>query len=71
METQADDNKLKNLLKQALMEAHEEKKDLVRDLLMEAMEDVALIHAIQEGEDSGEADRDEIFGILHGAQGAA
>jgi len=53
------------------MEAHEEKKDLVRDLLMEAMEDVALIHAIQEGEDSGEADRDEIFGILHGAQGAA
>ncbi len=71
METQADDIRLKNLLKQALIEALEEKKDVVRDLLMEAMEDVALVHAIQEGEDSGEAGRDEIFGILHGTQGAA
>ena len=71
METLTDDTKLKNLFKQALMEALEEKKDVVRDLLMEAMEDVALVHAIQEGEGSGEAGRDEIFGILQGVQGAA
>ncbi|MBM9538152.1 hypothetical protein JWG43_13810 [Desulfobulbus alkaliphilus] len=32
------------------MEALEEKKDVVRDLLMEAMEDRALIHAIQQGQ---------------------
>ena len=48
METLTDDTKLKNLFKQALMEALEEKKDVVRDLLMEAMEDVALVHAIEE-----------------------
>ena len=71
MGTLADDNTLKNLLKQALMEVLDEKKDVLRDLLMEAMEDTALIHAIQEGESSGEADRDEIFEILPGFQGTS
>lgn len=31
----------------------EEKKEVVRDLLVAVMEDVAMIRAIQEGEDSG------------------
>jgi len=35
------------------------------------MEDTALIRAIQEGENSGEADREEIFGILRGDEGNA
>ena len=64
MEALADDNKLKNLIKQAIIEAIEEKKDVVHDILVNALEDVAMIHAIQDGEDSGSASRDEIFGIL-------
>ena len=64
METLFDDNKLKSLMKQAIIEAIEEKKDVVRDILVDALEDVALIHAIQDGEDSGSASRDEIFDIL-------
>ncbi len=71
METLVDDIKLKNLMKQALIEAIEEKKEVVHDLLVEAMEDVAMIRAIQEGEDSGPAGRDEIFGILSGSDGSA
>jgi hypothetical protein len=64
MEALLDDNKLKNLMKQAIIEAIEEKKDMVHDILVDALEDVAMIHAIQDGEDSGSVNRDEIFGIL-------
>ena len=46
-----DNDKLKDLFKQAIIEAMEEKKDVVHDLLLEVMEDLAMIHAIQEGED--------------------
>lgn len=69
MEALFDDIKLKNLMKQAIMEAIEEKKEVVHDILVEAMEDVAMIRAIQDGEDSGSADREEIFGILMGKKG--
>ena len=64
MEALLDDNKLKNLMKQAIIEVIEEKKDVVHDILVDALEDVAMIHAIQNGEDSGSVSRDEIFGIL-------
>jgi spore coat polysaccharide biosynthesis protein SpsF (cytidylyltransferase family) len=50
MEITADSSKLKEIFKQAIIEAIEEKKDLVHDLLVDAMEDLAMIHAIQEGE---------------------
>ncbi len=66
METLFDDSKLKDLFKQAIIEAIEEKKDVVHDLLVEVMEDVAMIHAIQEGEGSGQASRKEVFQILEG-----
>lgn len=49
MQTVIDDGKLKELFKQTIFEAIEEKKETVHDLLVEAMEDVAMIHAIQEG----------------------
>jgi len=71
METLVNDDKLKELLKQAIIEVIEEKREAVHDILVEAMEDVALIRAIKEGEDSGSADREEIFGILRGHEGTA
>ena len=71
METLVDDNKLKDLLKQAIIEVIEEKRETVHDILMEVMEDTALMRAIQEGESSGNADREEIFGILRGDEGNA
>lgn len=64
--TDGDDGKLKELLKQAIIEAIEEKKDEVHDLLVDVMEDMAMINAIREGEKSGAASRSEVFGILEG-----
>ncbi len=71
MEALIDDNKIKNLFKQAIIEAIEEKKDVVRDLFMEAMEDIALVRAIEEDESSENVSRDEIFDILSGKEGTA
>jgi len=66
METLIDDNKIKNLFKQAIIEAIEEKRDVVHDLFMEAMEDIAMVRAIEEGESTDSVSRDEIFNILNG-----
>jgi hypothetical protein len=66
MQTVIDDGKLKELFKQAIFEAIEEKREIVHDLLVEAMEDVAMIHAIQEGEDSGTVSRKDVFKVLEG-----
>jgi hypothetical protein len=66
MQITTDSGKLKDIFKQAIIEAMEERKDLVHDLLVEAMEDATMIHAIQEGEKSGPASRAEVFDILKG-----
>ena len=58
--------KLKELFKQAIIEAMEEKKDMVHDLLVEAMEDLAMIRAIEEGEDTELVGREEVFKLLEG-----
>lgn len=63
----ADSVKIKELFKQAIIEAMEEKRDVVHDLLVEAMEDLAMIHAIQEGEETEPVSRDEVFKILEGS----
>ena len=66
MEITADSEKLKDIFKQAIIEAIEEKKEVVHDLLLEVMEDLALIHAIEEGKDSKEVSKQEVFDILEG-----
>lgn len=60
------DSQLKNAVKAALIEVLEERSDLLRDVLAEVMEDVALVRAIQEGEASEAISRDEIFRALEG-----
>lgn len=66
MEAITDSGMLKEIFKQAIIEAIEEKKDVVHDLLVDAMEDMAMIHAIQQGEKTGSASRNEVFDILEG-----
>ncbi len=63
-----DEEKLKDLLKIALVEALEENRDLVQDIVEEAMEDIALARAIEQGLGSESVSRDEVFTILEGAQ---
>lgn len=66
METLIDDKKIKDLFKQAIMEVIEEKKEAVHDLLVEVMEDIAMVRAIQDGENSGSVSREDVFLIMEG-----
>ena len=59
-----DDVKLKNLLKAAVVEVLEERRDLVSDAVAEAVEDLAMIRAIREGSLSENVSREEVFKIL-------
>ena len=42
----------------------EKKKDVVHDLLVEAMENLGMIYTIQEGEEREPTNREEVFKIL-------
>jgi hypothetical protein len=63
-----DEERLKDLLKSALVEALEEQRNLVQEIVEEAMEDIALSRAIEQGLGSESASRDEVFAILEGEQ---
>jgi hypothetical protein len=58
------ENQLKELLKVALVEVLQEQKDLFSDLFAEAMEEIALAKAIEEGEMTELVSREAIFKIL-------
>jgi len=64
MQTIIDDDKLRKLLKEALIEALEEKRNLFSDLIADAVEDIAMARAIQEGENTETISKQEIFNIL-------
>jgi len=64
METTIDPTKIKELLKEALIEVLQERKDILHDLISEAIEDVALTHAIKEGEATKSVNKEEILKIL-------
>jgi len=61
-----DESKLKKPFKEALIETLEERKDIFHDLIIEAIKDVALVRAIQEGEKTEPVSKKEILNILEG-----
>jgi hypothetical protein len=62
-----DEQHIKDLLKQAILELIEERRDIFQQLFAEAVEDLALINAIKEGEGTETISRGEVFQILEGA----
>lgn len=62
----ADDRKIKALFKEAIVEVMEENQDLVSSLLVEALEDIGLSRAIEEGEETESISREEVFKVLRG-----
>jgi hypothetical protein len=62
-----DEQDIKDLLKQTILELLEERQDLFRELFTEAIEDLGLINAIKEGEATPNVSKSEILGILEGA----
>jgi hypothetical protein len=61
-----DDERLKALFKTALLEVLEERKDILRDLIEEALQDIALARAIEQGQRTEDVSRSEVFSILEG-----
>jgi hypothetical protein len=59
-----DEERLKELLKSALAEALEDNRDLVRNIVEEAIEDIALARAIEQGLGSEPVSREDVFAIL-------
>jgi hypothetical protein len=66
MDATIDDKRLKDLFKAAIVEVLEERPDLFRQVIEEALEDVGLARAIEEGESTELIGRDEVFHLLDG-----
>lgn len=60
------EERLKEILKSAIVEVLEKRKDLLHDLLAEAIEDIALSRAIEECEQSKTILSDNVFDVLDG-----
>ena len=63
-EISVDEGRIKELLKEAVLEVLEERRDLIYDVLAEAMEDFALAKAIKEGESSESMTGEQVFQTL-------
>ena len=59
-----DDVHIKKLFKQAMIEVIQEQRDLFSGLFANAIEDIALVNAIKEGEETESVSREEVFQIL-------
>ncbi len=59
-----DEDRLKALLKEAMTEVLEQRREWLVLMLIEALEDSALVRAIKEGESSEIVSRDDIFALL-------
>jgi hypothetical protein len=62
--TVSDETRLKALLKEALVEVLEQRREWFSALVAEALEDIALVQAIKEGETTEIVSRDEIYDLL-------
>jgi len=66
-EISLNDERIKELMKQAMVEILKERRDLIYDVFAEVIEDLALINAIKEGGPTGSVTKKEVFQILESA----
>lgn len=59
-----DEEKLKDLLQSALIEVLEKHRNLMQNIVEEALVDIALSHAIEEGLRSESVPQDEVLAII-------
>ena len=64
MQPLIDENKMKQLMKEALIETLQEQKTVFQDMITEAIEDIALINAIRQGSDTDSVSRANVLDIL-------
>ena len=65
-EISLDEGRIKELMKQAMLELLKERRDLIYDVFAEVIEDLALTNAIKEGESTESVKREEVFKTLEG-----
>jgi hypothetical protein len=61
-----DENKLKDVLKAAIVEVLEESSDLLEEMIEEALADLGLARAIAVEENSPTVSREQVFKVLEG-----
>ncbi len=66
MEISINESTLKRLMKEAFVEVLEDRKEVISEILSEVIEDIALAHAIKEGEVTESVGKQEILDILQG-----
>ena len=59
--TALEERRIKGLLKEAVVEVLQERHDLLREALLESLEDLALLKAIQDGEKSRLTSRKKVM----------
>lgn len=62
--TAAEQHELKQAIKDAFAEAVRENSDIVKEILVEVLEDIALLQRMEEGRQSELVGRDEIMELL-------
>ncbi|NJL38133.1 MAG: hypothetical protein HC840_11110 [Leptolyngbyaceae cyanobacterium RM2_2_4] len=63
-EITVDMSQFKELVKTAIVEILQEQREAFTEIITEAMEDIALVKAIEEGESTETVDREVIFEAL-------
>ncbi|MBF0258092.1 MAG: hypothetical protein HQK62_04500 [Desulfamplus sp.] len=66
MELILNDNKTKALLKEIILELMQERKEWFSEIVLEALEEAALVNAILEGRQSEFIEEQQISAILEG-----
>ncbi len=61
-----DEGKIKQLMQEALVETLQEQRGIFHDLIVEAIEDIAMTNAIRQGVNTESASRNEGSDILKG-----
>ncbi len=64
MEIAFNDAKTKELLKEVVIELVKDKRDLFYEIIMEALEEIALANAIKEGRQNDFVNEDKFFALL-------
>ena len=66
MPANSSESKLKQTLKEALIETLQEQRELLHEVFADVLEDFALAEAIREGRKTKAVSRDEVLGVLQG-----
>ena len=63
-----DEKRLRGIVKSAIADAFEENRELMQDIVQEALEDIAIVRAIEQGLETKSVSRKKVITILEGGR---